>query len=62
MLNQIIAFIREAKIELSKVNWPTKKQTKNYTILVVVISLIVAAFLGGLDYFFSYLLKQFLLK
>lgn len=62
MINQIVTFIREAKIELLKVNWPTKKQTKNYTILVVVISLIVAAFLGGLDYFFSYLLKQFLLK
>lgn len=61
-MNKIINFIKEAKVELTKVNWPTKKQTMNYTILVVAISLVVAAFLGGLDYFFSQILKNYLIK
>jgi len=39
---------------MKKVTWPTKKETKNYTYLVVGVSLAVAAFLGTLDFFFSY--------
>jgi len=61
-MEKIINFIKEAKSELSKVNWPTKKQTLNYTMLVVVVSLIVAVFLGGLDYLFGYILKEYLLQ
>ena len=39
--------------EMKKVTWPTKKETKNYTLLVIGISLAVAAFLGALDYIFT---------
>ena len=59
-MNKIINFIKEAKVELRKVNWPSKKQTVNYTLIVMGLSLIVAVFLGGLDYFFGYLLKIFI--
>ncbi len=38
---------------MKKVTWPTKKETKNYTILVIGISLAIAAFLGALDYIFT---------
>ena len=61
-MNKILAFIQEAKEELLKVNWPSKKQTINYTLLVVAVSLAVAGFLGGLDYMFSYILKTFIIK
>ncbi|HAT74320.1 MAG: Preprotein translocase, SecE subunit [Candidatus Moranbacteria bacterium GW2011_GWF2_36_839] len=61
-MNKILEFLKEAKIELTKVNWPTRKKTINYTIIVVGISLSVAIFLGGLDYFFGFLLKTFILK
>ncbi|HBO16457.1 MAG: Preprotein translocase, SecE subunit [Candidatus Moranbacteria bacterium GW2011_GWE2_35_2-] len=60
-MNKVIDFIREAKAELMKVNWPTKKQTINYTMVVVVLSLVVAVFLGGLDYLFSSILKAFII-
>ncbi|PIR73762.1 MAG: preprotein translocase subunit SecE [Candidatus Moranbacteria bacterium CG10_big_fil_rev_8_21_14_0_10_35_21] len=62
MNNNIINFFREAKAELKKVNWPTKNQTINYTLIVIGISLAVAIFLGGLDYFFGYLLKTFIIN
>ena len=61
-MNKLIKFIQEAKEELMKVNWPSKKQTLNYTMLVVAVSLAVAGFLGGLDYIFSYILKTFIIK
>ncbi len=57
MLNSLIRYIKESFEEMKKVTWPTKKEAKRYTILVVGISAAVAAFLGGLDYVFSTMLK-----
>ena len=62
MIKKTVQFFQEAKAELAKVNWPTKKQTINYTILVVAVSLAVAIFLGGLDWIFSYILKTYIIK
>ena len=61
-MQKIVKFFQEAKVELLKVNWPTKKQTMNYTMLVVAVSIAVAIFLGGLDYIFSYILKTYIIK
>lgn len=61
-MNNIIQFLKEAKAELWKVNWPTKQQTINYTLLVIGISIATAIFLGGLDWFFQEILKKFIIK
>lgn len=61
MGNKLINFIKEARIELTKVNWPTKKQTVNYTLIVIGISVVVAIFLWGLDKIFSYFLEKFII-
>ena len=61
-MTKIIQFFKEAKAELAKVNWPTREKTVNYTLIVIGISVAVAIFLGGLDWFFEYLLKTFILK
>lgn len=42
-------FIREVKIELKKVTWPTRKQTTGTTIVVIIFVFVVAAFLGLFD-------------
>jgi len=39
--------------ELKKVTWPTKKQTINYSILVIAMSISVALFFSILDYIFD---------
>jgi preprotein translocase subunit SecE len=62
MINKALQFFQEAKVELMNVNWPTKKQTINYTLLVVAVSIVVALFLGGLDSVFSYILKTYIIK
>ncbi len=61
MLNRIITFLKEARIELKKVTWPTREDTIRYTLTVIVISGAVALFLGGLDYLFQYILNTFVL-
>lgn len=52
-MNKLTNYIKESIVEMKKVTWPTKKETTNYTLLVVGISLATAAFLGFLDYIFT---------
>lgn len=49
-------FIQEARAELKKVVWPTKKQVINMTGIVIAVSVLVGAFIGGLDYLFTNLM------
>ncbi len=49
-ITKLTAYIKESIAELKKVTWPTKKQTTNYTLLVIGISLAVAAFIGVIDF------------
>lgn len=44
-----IEFLREVKVELKKVTWPTRKQTTGTTIVVIIFVFVVAAFLGLFD-------------
>jgi len=55
-----LQFLSEVRSELSKVVWPTRAQTTQATILVIVISLIVGAYVGGLDLLFTSILNTLL--
>ena len=57
LANRLQTYIRESIEEMKKVTWPTKKETTNYTIMVIAISLGMAAFLGILDFIFTKLLE-----
>ena len=54
----LIQYVKDSKSELGKVTWPTKKDTIKYSILVIVITLFVAVFFGGLDWILSTGLEQ----
>jgi preprotein translocase subunit SecE len=56
-MNRITTFLQESKQELKRVNWPTKDETKRYTLFVIVFSLVFAFFLGILDYGFLNVLE-----
>ncbi|MFH1769070.1 MAG: preprotein translocase subunit SecE [Parcubacteria group bacterium] len=53
------SFLREVKVELAKVTWPSKSQTTRYTLIVIAMSIVVALFLGVLDVLFRWILDQF---
>ncbi len=52
-MDKLINYLKGAIAEMRKVTWPTKKETYNYTVLVIAASLATAVFLGGLDYLFN---------
>jgi preprotein translocase subunit SecE len=45
-------FLHEVAAELKKVTWPTREETVKLTVVVIVISILVGAFIGGLDSLF----------
>ncbi len=52
-----IIFLKEVKAELTKVTWPTRKQTMGTTLVVIVFVFVVSAFLGLFDYSLSKLVQ-----
>ncbi len=48
--------------ELRKVTWPSRRDVANLTMVVVVVSLILGAFLGAADLAFGWLVEQTLLR
>jgi len=59
--SKIVTFLKEVRLEMKKVNWPTRSQTLRYTLIVIGVSAAVAAFLGALDFIFTTLLNKFVL-
>ncbi len=43
-------YFKETKAELKEVTWPTLAQTITFTVAVIVLSLVVAAILGAVDF------------
>jgi preprotein translocase subunit SecE len=48
-IGQVKDFLREVRIELKKVTWPTRKETMAATAMVIALSILVAFILGLLD-------------
>lgn len=52
-ITKLTAYVRESVAELHKVTWPTREQTRNYTLLVVGLSVAIAVFFSVLDLGFN---------
>ncbi len=61
-MNKLTTYIKESIEEMKKVTWPTKKETYQYTLLIIGISLVMAMFLGLLDQGFRLGMEAILYK
>jgi len=52
-MSKIVDYIKSSYAEMRKVSWPTKKQTFNYSLLVIGLSVGTALFFVVLDYIFN---------
>ena len=57
-LEKIKTFLKETKVEMKRVNWLSKKQAINYTLIVIIMSFALALYLGFFDYLFTSLLMK----
>ena len=51
--NIIIRLLRETVAELRKVNWPSRQEATQLTLLVLLVIFIMSSLLGVLDFLFS---------
>ena len=58
--NSTIQFLREVKIELKKVTWPSRKQTIGSTVVVIALIILISLFLGSVDIGLSSLMRAVL--
>lgn len=49
MANKFVNFLKDIKIEMTKVSWPTKDELIGSTIVVLVSLTILSAFIGACD-------------
>jgi preprotein translocase subunit SecE len=47
---QVREFVKEVKVEFTKVSWPTRIELRDSTIVVIVAVLLVSVFVGVVDY------------
>ncbi len=52
-----IQFLREVKVELKKVTWPSRKQAIGSTVVVIVLVMLISLFLGVVDIGLSSLIR-----
>jgi len=57
ILAQVKQFLKEARVELKKVTWPTPKQTLASTSVVILVSAVVSLFLGLVDFGLTKIIK-----
>ncbi|MCL5434915.1 MAG: preprotein translocase subunit SecE [Patescibacteria group bacterium] len=55
-----VIFLKEVNEELKKVVWPTRNEVIRLTTVVLIVSLIVGLYLGGLDFILTKILALFI--
>jgi len=60
-MNRLINYIKDTRGEFVNVSWPTRKQATIFSIVVIIISILTALFLGFFDYIFSLIIQKFVL-
>ena len=59
-MNSLFTYLKNVRGELAHVVWPGRNQTILHTVLIVLISALVALLLSGFDYVFAGLVNQFI--
>jgi preprotein translocase subunit SecE len=60
VVQKSIQFLREVRIELKKVTWPSRKQTMGSTVVVIILVMIISFFLGLVDFGLGHLMRAVL--
>jgi len=60
IIDKSLQFLREVRVELKKVTWPSRKQTLGATAVVIILVMIISLFLGLVDFGLSNLIRVIL--
>ena len=52
-MKRVLTFVSEVKLEVSKVTWPKRESVIKLTLIVFLVSGILGAYVGGIDFLFT---------
>jgi len=58
--NQIVRYFKQTRAELKKVTWPTRDEAIRLTGIVLAVTIVMAVFLGLLDYLLTTVFALFI--
>ena len=59
MLEKLRNFLREVRVEMEKVTWPGRKEVQAATLVIIGLVLLLAVFIGAVDFVVSRVLGLF---
>jgi preprotein translocase subunit SecE len=57
LIDRFTEYLKDTRGELRKTSWPTREQATNLTLIVLAVTVVMAAFLGALDFVFAQLIR-----
>jgi preprotein translocase subunit SecE len=60
VIERIRRYLREVRVELARVDWPSRQELIAMTVVVVIVLLAMALYLGAWDLLFSWLFQRVL--
>jgi preprotein translocase subunit SecE len=60
VMQKVMQFLNDAKVELKRVTWPSRKQTMASTFVVIIIVFVMAVYFGIIDFGLAKLIKLIL--
>ena len=61
-MSKPIEFLKDVRVELAKVTWPTRQEIVRSTLVVIGLGIALAIFLGAWDLLFRFLLQRFIIS
>jgi len=56
-MHKVINYLKEVKVELSKVIWPTRKEALYMTGKVLIFVIIISLFIASIDFIFTKIIQ-----
>jgi preprotein translocase subunit SecE len=57
LIDRLTEYLKDTRGELRKTSWPTRAQATNLTLIVLAVTIVMAAFLGALDFVFAQIVR-----
>ena len=57
LIDRLTEYLKDTRGELRKTSWPTRQQATNLTLIVLAVTIVMAAFLGALDFVFAQVVR-----
>ena len=60
MFKRLVEFLKDVRVEIGKISWPTRHELQESTIVVIITVILITVFIGAVDQVFNWLWRLFL--